>query len=930
MRADDEALTPDEIALADRLESLENALVSGRDPSHDSDAAPAKLRPQLDGGLDVLRRLDDLRRVMGTTPATATVADPVAPGGRFGRFLVRRLIGRGGFGSVFLAFDPLLGREIALKVPHAEALVSPELRERFKREAQASAALDHPNLVSVYEAGEIGPICYLVSAYCPAGNLAEFLTAQNHPISAGDAANLVAQLSEGVQHAHERGVLHRDLKPANVLLMATTESNQGGINDFQPKITDFGLAKLLDTESGLTRTGIVVGTPQYMAPEQTTGKDSASGAATDIYSLGVILYEALVGRPPFLAESALETLQQVRELEPVSPRRLRPIIPRDLDTICLKCLQKEPGRRYASAAALADDLHRFLDHKPIAARPVSAMERAVRWSRRHPLTAALAVALSVSLLGGLSAVFWQWGRAKILAEQNGIERDRAEKNYARAKAVVERLSRLGTEMSGKPGMNKTRQAVYEEILSYYTEVLDERSADPRVRRDAAKAALQLAIIRRSLGQYELAEKAFANSSTLYEQLLAEDPANLELRAEQLECWRWHAHLLRTTAGPEAARAEYERAIAGFEALCAEYPNNYRFEALLANTWLNWSSQWPGGTSDGTVKGLNKALEIDRRLLNARPNDRVLRSEYGLILSDLGMVRFRQRRMADAEAHFRESVDLLRKVFEEGPTHAGNQLYLARNLERLGTVCMNTNRTSEALPYFEESYTLCDRLTHDHPDVPEYSAACVMSCNWKATTLQRLGRWFDAIEPRRRVLAEQLRHVNLAPELPDVRKQNPVHRRYLGVALTEVDQHGEAIGHLRTALSENPDDSAAIHELAWTLATAADAAVQSPAEAVALAEQAVGIAANRGHYWSTLGAARFYAKDLDGAVVALEKATELNKGERAVDWCLLALAHTRLGQRDRAVTAFGKAAEEPTASPLAQRLRAEAVAAIKDK
>jgi WD40 repeat protein/serine/threonine protein kinase len=413
----DETLPLDDEELALLLASWDEALAAGLPPASLAGApAPPLQRPRAERHLACMQLLRQLWPATDERASAVTVADLPAI---LGRFQIRRELGRGGYGVVLLAYDPHLRRDVALKVPLAPVLVSPELRQRFQQEARAAAGLDHPNIVSVYEAGEVGAVCYIASAYCPGITLADWLKGRTEPVPVSAAAELLAALADAMHHAHSRGVLHRDLKPANILLEGARGEGRGtreedtGLSgpsslaprpsSLLPKITDFGLAKLLEgTEHGLTRSGVIIGTPTYMAPEQAGGRIKEITTAADIYALGVLLYEVLTGRPPFEGTTPLETLRRVEAEEPIAPSRLRPRLPRELETICLKCLQKDPQRRYRSAAALADDLRRFIDGEPVLARPVALWERGLRWARRRPAAAAL-MAVSVAAVLSLSA-----------------------------------------------------------------------------------------------------------------------------------------------------------------------------------------------------------------------------------------------------------------------------------------------------------------------------------------------------------------------------------------------------------------------------------------------------------------------------------------------------------------------------------------------
>jgi YD repeat-containing protein len=348
-------------------------------------------------------------------------------------------------GVVYKARHLGLNRVVALKMILAGAHAGPEERVRFLAEAQAVAAVKHPGIVQIYDLGTHASLPYFALEFCPGGSLADRL---GKPLPPAEAARLVEQLARAIHAAHQAGIIHRDLKPANVLL-AGSEGERRGVSPpvqasdrlpdaaplahFAPRITDFGLARRVEGGSGLTQTGAVMGTPSYMAPEQAQGKKEI-GPAADVYALGAILYECLTGRPPFQGNDVLDTLQQVCSDDPLPPTRLQPGVPRDLETICLKCLEKEPSRRYPSAAELADDLRRFLHYEPIRARPAGIGERTVKWLRRRP--AVVLAALSVGLLlAGAAVGYWLWqGMEGQRRRAEEVRREVEQKERAEAEA----------------------------------------------------------------------------------------------------------------------------------------------------------------------------------------------------------------------------------------------------------------------------------------------------------------------------------------------------------------------------------------------------------------------------------------------------------------------------------------------------------------
>ena len=353
-------------------------------------------------------------------------------------------LGRGGMGVVYKARHIELNRLVALKMVLAGVHVGPRELARFRSEAAAVAALQHPNIVQVYEVGEQDGRPYFALEFVDGGSLAQRLTGA--PLPPRWSAQLLEQLARTIHFAHQRGIVHRDLKPANILL-ASRESRvespepvfglstlDSGLST--PKITDFGLAKQIQTGAALTQSGTVLGTPSYMAPEQALGKNREVGPAADIYALGAILYEMLTGRPPFRAETSLDTMLQVASEEPVPLSRLQPKLPRDLQTICLKCLHKEPWNRYPTAEALADDLNRFLIGEPIQARPVGTPERLVKWARRRPSLAALILLALSSAIAGFALMCREWNEEKNRREKLQAAQEEKDQALARAEASL--------------------------------------------------------------------------------------------------------------------------------------------------------------------------------------------------------------------------------------------------------------------------------------------------------------------------------------------------------------------------------------------------------------------------------------------------------------------------------------------------------------
>lgn len=422
---------PEELAIQ---ELVAEALDSGLSPEQVCTQRP-RLEDEVRLRLERLRRVNaEIETLFPQHPSDAAAEGTELP--RIPGYAIEAVLGRGGMGIVYKARQLALDRPVALKMLLSGAFASSQERDRFRREAEAVASLRHAHIVQVYDVGEFEGRPYFTMEYQDGGSLAQKLNGAPQP--ARLAAATLVQLAGAVHAAHVGGIVHRDLKPANILLAT----------DGTLKITDFGLARRIDGPS-LTRSGARIGTPSYMAPEQALGRAGAIGPAADVYALGAILYETLTGRPPFRAESASETERQVIGSEPVSLSRLNPRVPRDLETICLCCLQKEPARRYPSAAALADDLGRFERGEPIHARPVGWTERTIKWCRRNPARTMLVAGSTLAAVALLGAALWV-GSMRAATERaveddlREVERHARSSDWSNVRLSLERaIARLG-------------------------------------------------------------------------------------------------------------------------------------------------------------------------------------------------------------------------------------------------------------------------------------------------------------------------------------------------------------------------------------------------------------------------------------------------------------------------------------------------------
>jgi serine/threonine-protein kinase len=738
------------------------------------------------------------------------------------------LLGRGGMGVVYKARQVRLKRLVALKMilagPHAE----PEQTARFRAEAEAVAQLQHPHIVQIYEVGEHGGLPYFSLEFVDGGSLDKHLAGAPRPPR--PAAQLVETLARAMHCAHERGIVHRDLKPANILLRRKSETRnpksetnpkseiprtetpsaprlgfensdlefasdfEFRISDFEPKITDFGLAKRLEGDAGQTRTGAIMGTPSYMAPEQAQGKTKQVGPTADVYALGVILYEMLTGRPPFRGETAWDTVQQVLTEEPVSLTRLQPRVPRDLETICLKCLAKEPGKRYPSAQALADDLRRFLASESIHARPTPAWERGVKWARRRPALAALLGVSGTAALTVLVVVLVANARLQAERDDARAARQEAEVHFRAARdAVDQMLTRLGDErLAHVPQMELLRRDLLGDALRFYQQFLEHKSTDPAVRLETGRAHRRMADIHKLLDQHAGAEQHYRHSLAALDRLADEYPGVADHRAE-LASSHNNLGLLLESLGrlPEAEQA-YRQGLDLLRPLADEFPTEPQYQEKAAGSSNNLGNVLADtGRHRESEQAYRRAVEVYTRLAADFPTVPAYQRKLATSQHNLGQQLVATNRLPEAEAVYRQALAVMERLVADGPHDTGFRQGLARCHTSLGLLLGDTARPGEAEKALRQALDTQARLAADYPHVPAYRQYHAGALTNLGHLLQRTGRPGEAEEALGRARELQAKLVADFPRVPAYRLELAASHQNLGLLWQAVGRHEEA-------------------------------------------------------------------------------------------------------------------------------------------
>jgi serine/threonine protein kinase/tetratricopeptide (TPR) repeat protein len=880
-------------------------------------------------------------------PLRAVAPARLLPRHHFGDYEILEEIGRGGMGVVFKAWQKSLGRVVALKLLLGGPLASPADVARFQAEAEAAGSLDHPNIVPIYEVGCLDRQSYLTMKFVEGGSLAQHgRRFRNDPRT---AATLVAAIARAVHHGHQRGILHRDLKPGNILLhepaaerpehtekdyterietpqpkndgagnekRATPSSAAGssGPSDSSfrvlgaarglpiPMVTDFGLAKrtagmearggdatpmpTMPMPAALTHTGAVVGTPGYMAPEQAVGSREAVTTAADVYGLGGVLYELLTGQAPFRAANVLETLRQVREQAPVRPRSLNPGVDRDLETICLKCLEKEPGRRYGSAADLADDLDRYRRGEPILARPTGPVGRVWRWARRQPVVATLAAALLLAVGGGTPLVTALWLSEKEHARKEEVNADLARQEsekaheaegrakahlaYAederrRAQRAVETFCRQASDhMRQSPELQPVCKALLEEALGYYHEFLRKNADDPRLRRDLAEIYRRIGAINRDIGTRAEARKACQQALAYYRELDRSGPNDRDV---QLGLAGTVNDLALLQDNIDLVLTSHQEALDRYIRLLKTPPNDHRIRLGLAVTF-NYIAAAHEKKGDLATAARFRGYARDHyvSLWQERPGDAEIRASLAVTLHNFASARIRQderkeireQYRKDAKEAFREAHQLRKDLADAEPLSLARKADLAASLTSRGLALLDAPKEEErkeALDYLKQALDIRQHLADGNPRISRHKLELALAC----TNLGFLhGRMGDAVEAlkcheKARVLLDWL--YDLDPDDRTFRRELAQSWYNIGVARGEKDrQAADDLGRAQTlqqalvkADPNNPeyraDLSRTLHQIGrhrLAAGQAAEACVvlrQAAAEAVRAFEEA---------------------------------------------------------------------------------------------
>lgn len=712
-------------------------------------------------------------------------------------------LGRGGMGVVYKARQKKLNRLVALKMVLSGGHASPDALARFLVEAQAVAALQHPNIVQIYEVGEHDSLPHFSLEFVDGAPLDRALAGK--PQKPVDAARLVETLSRAMHFAHNHSILHRDLKPANVLLTS----------DGVPKITDFGLAKKLEGDSGQTKDGSIMGTPSYMAPEQARGELKNLGPSADIYSLGAMLYEMLVGRPPFLGTTPFETILQVIKEEPVPPSRLIGKLPPDVETICLKCLQKEPAKRYATAELLAEDCRRFIAGEPILSRPISPAERAWRWCRRNPRVAGLLATVAgllvvVTVTSTVSALtIAQERNLKEIQRKDAVDarvaaetaRQQADEN---AKIATKQaglslntmqvlIDKVQTQLDEAPRTQQIKRDLLETAMEGLKKVAKEAEGSTSIETTMLGAHMQMAKMFKQLGDTEDAMNEYEKSLTIARRRAEENPdndasqSNLVVVLNQVGDMR--QELKRDV---DAALLCYREALQICETLSAKPPSTAgarspsklldKLAEANKNVALTLLKQGKPGES---LPLLEKVVSLRNELVAMEPDTQAFRRTLAQAHNILGEVSFLTGDKAAALTHYDECITQREKLLANDPEDIDGTFELAESCGNYGDVLIRLGDNDGAKTFFDRALTGFHGLMAFDDQKIIFKVMAGLSAYRMGVLARRVGDTADA----NRHFAESLA---LREAIAALDPSNDARRMELMLALARCGEHVRAV------------------------------------------------------------------------------------------------------------------------------------------